>query len=108
MKDQYENPFAVQTPETLSSDEIVSLFVEEYTDYHKIPNAGHTFLNGARGTGKSMIFRYLEPDCQSLAFNKPLKDLPFYAVYLPIKATNLIPSELSPLESNDHTHLIIN
>lgn len=108
MDSRKENPFSVQTPESLAASDIVSLFVEEYTDFAKIPNVGHTFLNGARGAGKSMIFRYLEPDCQCLARLKPLHDLPFYAAYVPIKTTDLNLSEFSRLEENKHAHLVLN
>ena len=58
------NPFQIKTPEKLSPDEVASLFVDVFTDYQKIKAQGHTFILGPRGIGKSMNFRYIEPDCQ--------------------------------------------
>lgn len=107
MNSQKPNPFAVQTPEDVEAHHVVSLFVEEYTDFHKIPKIGHTFLNGSRGSGKSMIFRYLEPDCQSIVEKKSVHDLPFYAVYVAIKNTDLKLTELIRLEKK-HASLILN
>ena len=107
MDRQYQNPFAVQTPEDINASDVVNLFVEEDTDFHKIPNPGHTFLNGARGSGKSMIFRYLEPDCQVLKLSRPVGELPYFAVYASIKNTSLNLTELARLE-NKHASLILN
>ena len=57
------NPFTVKTPEGLAAAEAASLFVDVFTDFYKIRDPGHAMLNGPRGSGKSMMFRYLEPDC---------------------------------------------
>ena len=101
------NPFAVQTPEDISAEDVAELFVDVFTDFHNIPNIGHTFLHGPRGSGKSMMFRYLEPDCQQAKSQKPLEGLPFYAVYVPIKNTDLKLTELTRLE-NKHANYILN
>jgi hypothetical protein len=93
-----ENPFVVQTPEDISAADATSLFVDVFTDFHSIPSAGHTFLHGPRGSGKSMMFRFLEPDCQMLANTERLSGLPFYGVYVPIKSTNLMVTEFRRLE----------
>lgn len=96
-----KNPFQITTPEGLTAEETVSLFVDVFTDFHKIIDPGHVFLIGARGTGKSMMFRYLQPDCQRLARKCPLSDLPFLGVYVPLKDTNFSLAELRRLE---HRH----
>jgi len=101
------NPFAVQTPEGISARDMESLFVNVFTDFYNIPREGHTFLHGPRGSGKSMMFRYLEPDCQCLALRKSVADLPFFAVYISIKNTDLKLTELMRLE-NKHANLILN
>ncbi|MCY4287690.1 MAG: hypothetical protein OXC63_03775 [Aestuariivita sp.] len=95
--DNQKNPFAVQTPEGLSAKNVVSLFVDVFADFELVKNQGHTFLNGPRGSGKSMMFRYLEPDCQQLATDKPSQDLPFFAVHVPIKNTRLNLTEIEKL-----------
>ncbi len=107
MEADFLNPFAVQTPEDIEAADVVSLFVEEFTDFHKIPKIGHTFLNGSRGSGKSMIFRYLEPDCQCIALKKAVNKLPFLGIYVPIKNTDLKLTELARLE-NMNANLILN
>jgi len=103
-----ENPFSVQTPEDIKAAEVVDLFVDVFGDFYNIPNQGHTFLHGPRGSGKSMMFRYLEPDCQLLASHRNnLNELPFYAVYIPIKNTDLKLTELERLE-NKHANVVLN
>ncbi len=92
-----DNPFAVQTPEDITATRIVSLFVDVFADFFQILSPGHTFLNGPRGSGKSMMFRYLEPDCQVLAKHCNLRELPFFGVYVAIKNTELKLTEFSRL-----------
>src|ERR1700683_3073524 len=98
-----ENPFAVQTPEDIAAREVADLFVDVFTDFYHIPSIGHTFLHGPRGSGKSMMFRYLEPDCQQAKLNRSLEQLPFYSVYVPIKNTDLKLTELARLD-NKHAN----
>jgi hypothetical protein len=107
MNEEIKNPFAVQTPEDLSAEDVVSLFVDVFGDFYHIPNPGHTFLNGHRGCGKSMMFRYLEPDCQQLTKQTPLGSLPFFGVYVPIKNTEIKLTEFQRLE-NKHADVVLN
>lgn len=100
------NPFAVQTPEGLSADDMVQLFVDVFADFQLVRNQGHTFLNGPRGTGKSMMFRYLEPDCQQIAKECSLSDLPFLGVHVPIKHTRLNLTEIERL-SESHAEALV-
>ena len=81
------NPFKVFTPEDMDANDVHALFVDPFTDFNKIRESGHTMVNGPRGCGKSMIFRYLLPDCQCLALKKPVKDIPFLAFLISIKNT---------------------
>lgn len=101
-----KNPFAVQTPEDIPAKDVVSLFVDVFGDFHHIPNSGHTFLHGPRGSGKSMIFRYLEPDCQQFKRKVTLARLPFFGVYVPIKNTEIKLTEFKRLE-NRHADLVL-
>jgi hypothetical protein len=95
------NPFQITSPEDLTAEETVLLFVDVFTDFQKIIDPGHVFLIGPRGTGKSMMFRYLMPDCQCLAKQCTLAELPFLGVYVPLKNTNFSLAELKRLE---HRH----
>ena len=102
------NPFAVQTPEHLSATDVVSLFVSDMTDYWQILNQGHTIIYGPRGAGKSMIFRYMEADCQIKAGGKRFSELPYYAAYIPIKETELNLSEFSRMEQSKYAPSVLN
>lgn len=103
----FENPFSVTTPEDMSASDAKSLFVDVFTDFPKVRDPGHAFLHGPRGSGKSMMFRYLKPDCQRLANECSLRDLAFFAVYLPIKSTYLRLAEFQRLEGK-HADMVIN
>jgi len=58
------NPFEHFFPENLSPEEICRLFVDEYTEHNALTARKHTFVEGSRGSGKSMLLRYLEPSCR--------------------------------------------
>ncbi|EHH1226312.1 hypothetical protein J7G27_002584 [Vibrio vulnificus] len=93
------NPFSVKTPETLSPEDIASLFVDVFSDYPKLLHTEHTFLHGARGTGKSMMLRFMEPKVQIAAGKvNTVSNLPFYAVHMPIKSSNYSLPELERLD----------
>lgn len=91
------NPFAVKTPENLTGVELVELFVP-YPEFENLQVGGHQFLDGHRGSGKSMMLRMMSPDSQILYRNCGLSDLPYFGVYLSIKATELNAPEYKRLE----------
>ena len=105
--EELRNPFTVTTPEGMSAERTVKLFVDVFSDFPKVIREGHVFLHGPRGSGKSMIFRYLQPDCQCLAKERNLSDLPFYSIYVPIKNTDPKITELLRLEDK-HASTILN
>lgn len=100
------NPFEIKTPEQISAHDIVDLFVDVFTDFYQVPEKGHTFLNGPRGSGKSMIFRYIMPDCQVIAKEKKINELDFFSLYIPIKLTDINITDLGRLEN--HAEYILN
>lgn len=101
-----QNPFDIKTPEQNTAQDVVDLFVDVFADFHQVLEKGHTFLNGPRGSGKSMMFRYIMPDCQVLAQKKPISELEYFAIYIPIKLTNINTPDLGRLEQN--AEIIIN
>lgn len=113
MNKDKRNPFQITTPEDLSAKEAVSLFVDEYTDLSKITVPGHIFLTGPRGVGKSMMFRYLQADCQCLVQElgtentdgSAFSQIPFFGVYIPIKNWSLVKTELKRLEDRHASEL---
>jgi len=102
-----DNPFKITTPEDLTAEETVRLFVDVFTDFYQITDPGHVLMKGPRGTGKSMMLRYLEPDCQCLAKSLNISKLPFIAVYIPLKNTNFSLTELKRFE-NKHANAVLN
>jgi hypothetical protein len=105
---QTKNPFAVQTPESMPADEVLSLFVEELTDYPHILDQSHSIIFGPRGAGKSMIFRFMEPDCQTKYKRCVFGDLGFFGVYIPVKDASLDVSELERFEKAKFSPYVIN
>lgn len=95
----YINPFSVETPEQMSASEINSLFVPQ-TESYSLEGKGHVFLHGHRGCGKSMMFRRLAPDCQTIYHAKPVGELPFFGVYTSIKKTDIDIADFSVLENS--------
>ena len=101
-----ENPFTVLTPEMMGAEDIYELFVP-VPGSEKIQNPGHTLLNGPRGSGKSMIFRYLEPGCQLLQKDSSLEKLPFFGILVSIKNTAPNLTEFHRL-AQQHVEMILN
>ncbi len=102
-----DNPFKVFTPEDMEATDVFALFVDPFTDFNKIRDPGHTMLNGPRGCGKSMILRYLLPDCQCLALGKTLRELPFLAFLISIKNTGPNLTEFRRLRDR-HADIVLN
>jgi len=101
-----KNPFAVQTPEGMKAEDVIDLFVEVFSDFYHVPNPGHTFINGPRGSGKSMMFRYMLPDCQKLKLKKKINEIKYFSIYVPIKKTSINIADLGRLES--HGNILVN
>ncbi|MVA33954.1 hypothetical protein [Agrobacterium vitis] len=84
-----KNPFGVQNPEHVDAEYIARNFVEVQTDFPRLKEPGNTFIHGARGTGKSMLLRSLEPRVMILQEKAAkLKDLPFVAVHVPLRTAD--------------------
>ena len=93
------NPFSVKTPETLSPKDIADLFIDVFSDFPRIQASEHTFIHGPRGTGKSMMLRYLEPQVQLAAHKvERANELSHYAIHMPVKSSYYNLSELERLQ----------
>ena len=102
-----DNPFKITTPEDMTAEETVKLFVDVFTDFYQVTNPGHVIMKGPRGTGKSMMLRFLEPDCQCLARETEISKLPYIAIYIPLKNTNFSLAELKRFD-NKHADAVLN
>lgn len=97
------NPFVVESPEKLAPNELVDLFVEKFTKIEVLKERKHTFLWGSRGSGKSMMLRYLDPQCQTIthgSITKALERERFFAVYCPCKEGQLNKTDLKLLSED--------
>ena len=97
------NPFVVESPEKLTPSQIVDLFIDRFTDVETVKQRKHTFVWGSRGSGKSMMLRFLEPTCQMIAYGTwdaflQQQSQPFLAVYCPCKEGQLNKTELGLLD----------
>ena len=45
--------------------QIKDYFVDDFVDLQNIMNHNHHFIWGARGSGKSMLLKYIEASCQA-------------------------------------------
>lgn len=90
------NPFGVQNPEHVDAHYIARNFVEVQTDFPRLQERGNTFIHGARGTGKSMLLRSLEPRVMILQKKSDsLKVLPFLAVHVPLRKADFGAPEIN-------------
>lgn len=96
--DLHANPFAVKTPETLQPSEIVELFVP-YPEFSYLQSTGHQFLHGHRGSGKSMMLKMMEPECQALNRNISIKNIDYFGAYISVKTTEINQPEFERLEN---------
>jgi len=95
------NPFWVWTPEDISADKAIELFVTPFTDFPAIESPSHTFIHGPRGSGKSMMFRMMRADCaRRLRENCSLNDLDYLGIYVPIKKTEISQTEMVYLDKH--------
>lgn len=96
-----QNPFTVLTPEHMGAQEVHTLFVQPFTQFNRLCEPGHAMLNGGRGSGKSMIFRFLLPDCQCLVHEVDIDQLDFLAFLVSIKNTGATPTLAEFTEVDD-------
>ena len=98
MEDTLLNPFRVESPEKLKPLELVKLFIEQYTRLETVKQRKHTIVWGSRGSGKSMLLRYLEPQPQACLHQGIDKFLAapesFVAVYCPCKEGQINKTDL--------------
>lgn len=104
---EYNNPFKITTPEGLSAELTVKLFVDVFSEFYNVTDPGNVIIKGPRGVGKSMMFRFLEPDCQCLHKGVSIGELEFVAVYVPLKNTGFAMAELEYFVDK-HAYTLIN
>lgn len=106
MNNTIENPFAVTSPEKMSAEDAERLFVEVFTDFPQVEKPGNAMIIGARGSGKSMMFRCLLPDVLMKRNDCDFANLPFVGFHIPIKNTQLKITDLTRIDDNYASALI--
>jgi len=102
------NPFhSTTSTDELTAQNAVTLFSNVFSEFNVLLNPGHTFLNGARGSGKTMMFRLMQPDCQEIFNTCKINELKFFGVYIGVKDTHLKKTDLAFLK-NRHAETMLN
>lgn len=105
-----KNPFELVTASKLTAGEATDLWCDDRR-LDRVRGRETCFINGNRGTGKSMLFRILQHDCQEILF--PTMQPAFLAVYFPVRDSDLMIEELGLIQSHrqvsvlSESHLIL-
>ena len=103
-----KSPFEYTTPEAISAQDVHDLFVPVFSEYLNVPSTGHTFIHGFRGCGKSMMFRYMNPDCQCINTGKRVHQLDYFAITIAVKEGLFDKSDLELLKDRGHGEALLN
>jgi len=102
------NPFhSTTSTDELTAENAVRLFSNVFSEFNILLNPGHTFLNGARGSGKTMMLRLMQPDCQEIISKRKISHLKFLGIYIGVKDTHLKKTDLGFLK-NRHAETMLN
>jgi hypothetical protein len=85
------NPFELVTASKLTAENAVELWCDDKR-LERVWGKENCFINGHRGTGKSMLFRVLQYDCQKLLH--PEREPDFLSVYFSVRDSELMTEEL--------------
>ena len=105
-----DNPFELVTASKLSAAEAIDLWCDD-NRLDRVRGGESCFINGNRGTGKSMLFRVLQRDCQVLLF--PDGNPEFLSVYFAVRDSDLMIEEFALMQAHrqktalSESHLIL-
>ena len=105
-----KNPFELVTASKLTAVEATDLWCDDRR-LDRVRGRETCFIHGNRGTGKSMLFRILQYDCQEILF--PAAQPAFLSVYFPVRDSDLMIEELDLIQSHrqmsvlSESHLIL-
>lgn len=98
MRDK-DNPFSVMVPDEMTAEEADEIFVEMHADRPEVRGLGNIMISGVRGCGKSMLIRCSLCDFIMRREGKKFSELPYLAVSLPVKKTELALADLQKLDN---------
>lgn len=112
---EWENPFELVTGNDLRYEDMPHLFVGDYTDFNTIEKRFDTILEGQRGTGKTMILRYMACETQLAVWTDEKKRDPkdffrdsrrYIGIYCRLEQGVFDRSDLEAVESDDRRGLL--
>ena len=98
-----KNPFELVTASKLTAVEATELWCDDRR-LERVRGRESCFINGNRGTGKSMLFRILQHDCQAILF--PTEESGFLSVYFPVRDSDLMVEELNLIQSHPQASVL--
>ena len=104
------NPFELVTASKLTASEAIELWCDD-SRLARVRGRESCFIHGNRGTGKSMLFRVLQLDCQERLF--PGEQPDFLSVYFPVRDSDFMIEEFKLMQSDrlrnalSESHLIL-
>lgn len=109
------NPFELVTGNDLRYEDMPQLFVGDYTDFNTIEKRFDTILEGQRGTGKTMILRYMACETQLKVWTDEKRQEPkeffqdsgnYIGIYCRLEQGVFDRSDLDAIESGDRRDLL--
>lgn len=97
------NPFELVTASKLSAEEAVKLWCDD-NRLNRVRGKESCFINGHRGTGKSMLFRILQHDCQRILNPDEIPN--FLSIYCPVRDSEFMAEELEFFQSDAQKHIV--
>ena len=103
MNDPGKNPFELVTASKLSAQEATDLWCDDKR-LDRVTGRETCFIHGHRGTGKSMLFRVLQRDCQELLY--PNRQSTFLSIYFSVRDSEILVEELKHFQSDLQRYII--
>lgn len=103
MTNRATNPFELVTASKLTATEAAELWCDDKR-LDRVTGRETCFIHGHRGTGKSMLFRVLQRDCQEILY--PDRDPTFLAIYFPVRDSEFLIEELNLFQFDLQRYII--
>ena len=100
-----QNPFELTTASKLSAQEAVHLWCDDKR-LDRVRGKESCFVNGNRGTGKSMLFRILQHDCQEILRADAQSGPEFLSVYVSVRDSELLAEEVNIFQTSPQRNVL--
>jgi len=97
------NPFELVTASKLTAQQAIDLWCDDKR-LERVGGKENCFINGHRGTGKSMLFRILQYDCQKLL--NPATEPDFLSVYFSVRNSELLTEEVLFFQEDSQKYIL--